>query len=282
MKFIQITRHVALVAVSAAVLAACSSSSNRINADGTAAAELKWPRWDSVTFHKNRGTFPDLGSLNQVKPGLTKDELYYLLGRPHYDELWRPREWTYLFHFHTPGQGTDNVTTCQYKILFDRNMRVGSTHWNPVDPSDAACGAPAPTPAPAAPVQERYTLGADALFAFDRSSMNDLNPRGRQELDDLANKLQSFAELNSVTVVGHTDYLGSDAYNQSLSQARAQTVRQYLIERGLPASKIRAYGAGETQPVKQCNRTGNRAELIACLQPNRRVEVQVDGYGIRR
>lgn len=281
MKFIRITRKAAVAAAAAAVLAACSTSTP-VSDDGTPSGELKWHQWDRVTFHKNRGTFPDLGSLNQVKPGLTKDELYYLIGRPHYDELWRPREWNYLFHFHTPGQGTDNVTTCQFKILFDRNMRVGSTHWNPIDPSDAACGAPAPAPAPSAPVQERYTLGADALFAFNRSSEGDLNPRGRQELDDLAVKLQSFSELNSVTVIGHTDYLGSDAYNQSLSQARAETVRQYLVGRGIPAHKIRASGAGETQPVKQCDNRGSRADLIACLQPNRRVEVHVDGYGIRR
>ena len=278
MNRIQITRKLAVVAVATAVLAGCSSL-NDINDDGTAASELKWPTWDRVTFNKNRGTFPDFGSLNQVKPGLTKDELYYLIGRPHYDELWRPREWNYLFHFHTPGQGTDNVTACQFKVLFDRNMRVGSTHWQPVDPVDAACA-----PAEEKPAQQpqRYTLGADALFAFDRSSEGDLNPRGRAELDELATKLQSFAELNSVTVVGHTDRLGSDAYNQSLSQARAETVRQYLIGRGIPASKIRAWGAGETQPVKQCQNTGNRADLIACLQPNRRVEVHVDGYGVRK
>lgn len=286
MNFTQTTRTAALTLIAAALLTACSSRT-AVDRDGQPADELKWPKWDSVTFHKKRGTFPDLGSLNQTKPGLTKDELYYLLGRPHYDEMWRPREWNYLFHFHTPGQGTDGVTTCQFKLLFDKNMRVGSTHWNPVDPSHATCP-PAPPQPVAAPanvptvIQERYTLGSDALFAFNRSGENDILPRGREELDQLAAKLQGFSQLNSVTVIGHTDYLGSDSYNQNLSQERANTVSRYLANRGIPAHLIRSVGMGESQPVKECDNRGGRSALISCLQPNRRVEVQVDGYGIRR
>lgn len=69
-----------------------------------------WPKWDWVTLNNTKGTFPDLQSLSQVRTGMTKDQLYYLLGRPHYNDGWRPVEWNYLFHFHTPGQGTDDVT----------------------------------------------------------------------------------------------------------------------------------------------------------------------------
>ncbi|MFC2417573.1 MAG: OmpA family protein, partial [Eikenella corrodens] len=241
-----------------------------------------WPKWDRVTFNKTRGTFPDLGSLKQVRAGLTKDELYYLLGRPHYGEMWRPREWNYLFHFHTPGQGTNGVTTCQFKVLFDKNMLSNETYWRAVDPENAIC--PPQQPAPAEPMQQqhhRYTLSADVLFAFDRSSEQDLQPRGREELTELAAQLRNFEQLNSITVIGHTDYLGSDAYNQNLSQQRAETVRRYLAAQGLPADKIRAVGMGESQPVKQCDNHGGRSQLIACLQPNRRVEIQVDGYGRR-
>ena len=280
MRFVQLVSRVAVVAAAMLALSACSSLS-KVKADGSTDQPI-WPKWDRVTFNKTRGTFPDLGSLKQVRAGLTKDELYYLLGRPHYGEMWRPREWNYLFHFHTPGQGTNGVTTCQFKVLFDKNMFSNETYWRAVDPENATC--PPQQPAPAEPMQQqhhRYTLSADVLFAFDRSSEQDLQLRGREELNELAAQLRSFEQLNSITVIGHTDYLGSDAYNLNLSQQRAETVRRYLVAQGLPADRIRAVGMGETQPVKQCDNHGGRSQLIACLQPNRRVEIQVDGYGRR-
>ncbi|MBS1175143.1 MAG: rane protein [Burkholderiaceae bacterium] len=79
---------------------------------------------------------------------------------------------------------------------------------------------------------KRYTLGADALFAFDRGGLADLNVKGKYDLDNLAMQLKQFDQLNSVKITGHTDYLGSDAYNLRLSEQRAQTVRQYLINQG--------------------------------------------------
>lgn len=281
MKLSQVVCRTAVVAAAAVALSACSSLT-KVSSSGTTDQPV-WPKWDRVTFNKTRGTFPDLGSLRQVKAGLTKDDLYYLLGRPHYGEMWRPREWNYLFHFHTPGQGTNGVTTCQFKVLFDRNMFSNETYWHAVDPENATC--PPQLQEPAVPAQQqqyhRYTLSADVLFAFDRSSEQDLQLRGREELNELAYKLRNFEQLNSITVIGHTDYLGSDAYNQNLSQQRAETVRRYLAAQGLPADKIRAVGMGESQPVKQCDNNGSRNQLISCLQPNRRVEIQVDGYGSR-
>ena len=79
-----------------------------------------------------------------------------------------------------------------------------------------------------------------------------------------------------MNIVGHTDRLGSNAYNQRLSQLRANTVREYLVSQGLPAGNMRAVGMGESQPVVQCSQR-NRPELIACLAPNRRVDVEVSG-----
>lgn len=129
----------------------------------------------------------------------------------------------------------------------------------------------------AAPVAKRYTLAADALFAFDRGGLSDLNPKGKNDLANLTTQLKQLGQLNSIKITGHTDYLGFDSYNLRLSEQRAQTVRQYFISQGLPANKIYAVGMGESQPVTECASTGNRSALIACLQPNRRVEVEVDG-----
>lgn len=270
---IQINRK--WVALAAVVLLAGCAAGTHVTEKGTTEQPV-WPKWDSVTFNNTKGTFPDLQSLSQVRTGMTKDQLYYLLGRPQYHDGWRPVEWNYLFHFHTPGQGTDDVTTCQYKVLFDKDMYARSFYWHAVDPENGVC----PPTAKAAPAVKRYTLGADALFAFDRGGLSDLNPKGKYDLDNLAAQLKQFDQLNSIKITGHTDYLGADAYNLRLSEQRAQTVRQYFISQGLPANKVYAVGMGESQPVKQCASTGNRSALIACLQPNRRVEVEVDGSGV--
>ena len=270
---IQINRK--WVALAAVVLLAGCAAGTHVTEKGTTEQPV-WPKWDSVTFNNTKGTFPDLQSLSQVRAGMTKDQLYYLLGRPQYNDGWRPVEWNYLFHFHTPGQGTDDVTTCQYKVLFDKDMYARSFYWHAVDPENGVC----PPTAKAAPAVKRYTLGADALFAFDRGGLSDLNPKGKYDLDNLATQLKQFDQLNSIKITGHTDYLGADAYNLRLSEQRAQTVRQYFISQGLPANKVYAVGMGESQPVKQCASTGNRSALIACLQPNRRVEVEVDGSGV--
>jgi len=268
----QMNKKIVALAAVAAVLAGCAGT--QVSSEGTTEQPV-WPKWDAVTFNNEKGTFPDLQSLSQVRTGMTKDQLYYLLGRPQYNDGWRPVEWNYLFHFHTPGQGTNDVTTCQYKVLFDKDTYARSFYWHAVDPENGVC----PPTAKAAPAVKRYTLGADALFAFDRGGLSDLNPKGKYDLDNLATQLKQFDQLNSVKITGHTDYLGSDAYNLRLSEQRAQTVRQYLFSKGLPVSKMMAVGMGESQPVKQCANTGNRSALIACLQPNRRVEVEVDGSG---
>lgn len=295
MNFKQTMLKLAAVATLAAAVSACSTPT-KVSSEGTTDNPV-WPKWDSVTFNKDRGTFPNLTSLREVKAGVTKDQLYYLLGRPHYDEVWRPREWNYLFHFHTPGVGTDGVTTCQFKVLFDSNKIARSFYWNSVDPIDGACPAvlrqlmpptvPAPVivqappqPAQPQPKLQRYTLNADALFAFDKYTLDQMNAAGRQELDRLAEVLKKFDRLDGILVVGHTDYLGTDEYNMVLSRRRADTVARYLMTKGVPAGIMRSFGAGEHEPVKQCVDTGNRPELKRCLQPNRRVEVIVDGSGI--
>ena len=274
----QINKKIIALAATVVVLAGCAGT--KVTRDGTTDQPV-WPKWDSVNFNNDMGTFPDLQSLSQIRTGMTKDQLYYLIGRPQYNDGWRPVEWNYLFHFYTPGKGTNDVTTCQYKVLFDKNKFARSFYWNPVDPKDAACP-PADKAATAGAMQKRYTLNTDVLFAFDGGSLSDLNTKGEADLNNLAKQLKQFDQLKAIKVTGHTDYLGSDAYNLSLSERRAQTVRQYLINQGLPADKLGAVGMGEKQTVKRCDDTGNRSVLIACLQPNRRVEVYVDGSGVAK
>ena len=128
------------------LLSACATKS-KITADGTTDNPV-FPKPYSLTFNKNRGTFPIQAELDKMRPGLTKDDVYKILGRPHYDEgLFGVREWDYLFHFYTPGVGTDpdntsgvpDITTCQYKVIYDKHKFARSFYWNPVYPADAVC-----------------------------------------------------------------------------------------------------------------------------------------------
>jgi OOP family OmpA-OmpF porin len=145
-------------------------------------------------------------------------------------------------------------------------------------PAPAPMAVPAPKPAPVpmpapAPVPQKVTLKSDVLFNFDRSN---LTPADRAKLDDLAGKISAM-NLEVVIAVGHTDPLGSSAYNQKLSVRRADSVKAFLESKGVDASRIYAEGKGESQQVKACPKNLNRTAMIKCLAPNRRVEIEVVG-----
>ncbi|MCY7389812.1 MAG: OmpA family protein, partial [Burkholderiales bacterium] len=126
----------------------------------------------------------------------------------------------------------------------------------------------APTPAPP-PRFERVTLSATELFAFDRANLSAPQPK----LDEVAAALVRSPQMGNITISGYTDRLGSDAYNMKLSQRRADTVKAYLVSKGVAANRLSAVARGEANPVVQCN-DKNRIALIKCLEPNRRVEVE--------
>ena len=149
----------------------------------------------------------------------------------------------------------------------------------PAAPKPAAPAAPAQPAAPAAPttpaqpakpapasVRQAVVIQADALFDFDKSV---LRPDGRKSIDDALGKLRG-VDLELVIATGHTDSIGSDAYNQRLSERRAAAVKEYLVSKGIPASKITTIGKGESQPVA----TNKTAEG---RQKNRRVDIEFKG-----
>src|SRR5690606_36352327 len=132
--------------------------------------------------------------------------------------------------------------------------------------------APAPAPKPTA---EKIKLSADTLFDFDKAVLKD---EGMSKLDQLAAQ-PSDLNLEVILAVGHADRMGSEAYNQSLSERRAAAVKSYLGSKGVDANRVYTEGKGETQPVTgdTCNSVRGRTALIDCLQPDRRVEVEVIG-----
>ncbi len=130
----------------------------------------------------------------------------------------------------------------------------------------------APPPAPAI-TSQKITYQADALFDFDKAI---LKPAGKEKLDDLASKIEAL-NLEVVVATGYTDRIGSNAYNDRLSLRRAQAVKAYLVSKGVPADRVYTEGKGKRDPVTTgCNQK-NRKALIACLAPDRRVEVEVVG-----
>jgi len=137
---------------------------------------------------------------------------------------------------------------------------------------------PEPQPAPPAartPVAEKVTLSADTLFNFDKAV---IRPEGKQKLDDLAGKLKAI-DVETIIAIGYTDRIGSVAYNLKLSERRAGAVKAYLVSLGVPANRIYTEGKGEQNPVTRPDQCKGRtsAKVIKCLQPDRRVEIQVVG-----
>ena len=206
----------------------------------------------------------------------TKGEVPYVIdarnvvARSGTDLCWRTGYWT-------PAAATNTMAG---------NLPVGCECDKDVVPADKcvvaaapAAGARAAAPAAVAPVGEKVKLAADTLFEFNKAV---LLPAGKTKLDDLAAKSKDM-KLEVILAVGHTDRIGSDSYNQKLSEKRAAAVKTYLVGKGVEANRVYTEGKGEKQPVTtgKCNNlgkdSGKNKKLVECLQPDRRVEIEVIG-----
>jgi outer membrane protein OmpA-like peptidoglycan-associated protein len=124
-------------------------------------------------------------------------------------------------------------------------------------------------------VAANMSLSGDALFKSGKASTRDLTAEGKQSLNELADKIKAAGSIDTIKVTGHADKTGKASSNMKLSLRRARSVADYLKSKGVKAAKFITAGKGDTQPVKECDMKLPKAELIACLQPNRRVEVEV-------
>ncbi|RZI74054.1 MAG: outer membrane protein assembly factor BamE [Variovorax sp.] len=277
----------AVAAATAALLAGCAGPgpSYPVTPEGharaasempPAPAEQDFPAIGSAKWQQ--GSFASVEALRALRTGMGKDQVRNLLGGPHFSEgMFGVREWNYIFHFRT-GTGPEFIT-CQYMVRFNGDMLTNGMYWkNPacaamVNPAEAKPSAAMVAP-PAAP--RKVTLAADGLFRFDRSALADLLPEGRSRVEALAAELQrSDKKLKGIVVTGHTDRLGSASYNHALSLARANTVRDLMVRKGINGALVRAAGEGERRPVVSCEGAQATPALVACLQPNRRVDIEV-------
>ncbi|OGV78165.1 MAG: flagellar motor protein MotB [Methylotenera sp. RIFCSPLOWO2_02_FULL_45_14] len=139
-----------------------------------------------------------------------------------------------------------------------------------VAPAPEPAPAPVAAPAPCEPKFETVTLQAEKLFGFDKYK---LNGDAVAELDSVIATLKEHPEFDVVVVTGHTDRIGSEKYNQKLSERRAEAVKAHLVSHDIDADRVRAVGKGELQPLVACEGVKGRKALIECLSPNRRVEI---------
>lgn len=146
-------------------------------------------------------------------------------------------------------------------------------------PAPQPIAQPAPAPEPPRPVIQKLTLSTDVLFDFNSA---ELKEGGKRKLDELAGQIKD-ADVDEIIAVGHADRIASEDYNQKLSEARAAAVKDYLAGKASNANRVTAEGRGESMPVtgEDCKKMGperaSNKKLVACLQPDRRVEIEVLG-----
>ena len=229
---------------------------------------ITWP--DLKNSYLKTGDFVSISALKSVGAGQSYEQVRLAIGNPHFSEgLGHPNEFNYAFNFYTNTAKTEWVT-CQYQVTFNKDHRVDGRDWR-----DQTCEQYLESKK--VPEAHPLTLSADGMFAFDKSGFNDLQPTGQQRLRDLVGQLNSgYKNLREVNIVGHTDRFGSNEYNAALSVARANTVKRFLVVNGIPAHIIRTSGMGEAQPVVECAGAESPA-VVACLLPNRRIEITVSG-----
>ena len=236
-----------------------------------------------------RDKFSGTGAVNVLNPNPSKRSASYKLGAGLQYEvspsfLVRAEGERYRINDAVGNRGDINLMSVSLVFPFGRapqpapRMAAAPVYVEPPPPPPPPVVAPPPPPPPIvrAPERRRVSFSADSLFTFDKS---DVRPEGREALDRFAKELIG-TQFEVVNVEGHTDRLGTPTYNQKLSVRRAEAVKAYLVSTGLNASKVTAVGKGETTAVtKPGDCQGNKAtrKLIACLQPDRRVDVEVVG-----
>ena len=149
----------------------------------------------------------------------------------------------------------------------------------PAPSTPPAAAAPPARPATAAVAPKRcdgtITLASDELFAFGNAS---LTAAARTRIDkEVIPRIASCGKVEAVVIEGHTDRLGSQQFNQKLSERRADAVKKHLVSKGMAGDGIEIIGMGKTVPAKFCPDEKNRKALIACLAPNRRVSISIKG-----
>ena len=220
------------------------------------AQEVRWPAANSGWLKDGR--YVNSENLSKMQAGLNRQQVRDLIGFPVYNEGIKVMDWTYLMNFMVNGA----TVQCQYKVLFDNHYKVSAMMWKPVGDHNT-CPPVEQKPEPVEPTPV-MVMSADALFKFDSTS---LLPQGVAEIRDWAVRAD---RSKTYRVTAYADRLGNPQYNRRLSQARADAVVRALSSEGIQSQ---GYGAGSISTTR-CTGRQATAALIACLQPDRKVEIR--------
>lgn len=261
-----------LVCVSA-MLGACASQAPSAMQQERLPSEFEDVAVELNSFaggYLRNGVFLSATDIYEVGPGVNRRDVQRLLGMPTNSPS--PEWWFY--NINLPLEGLDDYLVCQYRVAFDGDV-VEEAVWRRPQCKALHDGMLAnASPANTGDQPQQITLSSDILFAFDSP---ELSEQGRNELTDVARVVLREVDLTRVDVVGHADRTGTTTYNDDLSRRRARTVGEFLASSGVPENMIFSEGRGSREPVVTCEGSRVTDELKRCLQPNRRVQITING-----
>lgn len=237
-----------------------TKSSESVPRDGIMTKdEVTFPKPEKSLYGKSLSV--NLENLRKVEARMSKDEVRKLIGTPHFPAgLVRVVEWDYLFNLKEKAGDEDFI--CQYKVVYDIDAyKVASTFWN-IDECENFVNQNS---------KRQNLKSQDVLFDFASAS---LNQSEKNKISNLVNKFGKDNIQNTI-IVGHTDIIGDEESNLILSQKRANSTKNEFIKNGIENSKITTYAIGEKESIKKCDPNLSKDELIKCLAPNRRANIDI-------
>ncbi|WP_296404441.1 OmpA family protein [Psychrobacter sp.] len=222
----------------------------------------------------------DADDLIHINTGIDDDTVRKLIGNPHFNEF-MSNNWNYILKIRQPY--SREYIQCQLQLHFNKHDKVENYYWDKPQCAEAienTLNKPKPVivekPTPIIePKARTFTLSSDLLFDFNSANIKSSSAFNIDKLT--ATIQQDYSQIHSINVVGHTDYLGDEAYNYNLALQRANTIKDELAGRGFNPSSISTSSMGESSPLTQSCQNMSLEQTKLCLAPDRRVEVQVVG-----